>query len=285
MKSVNAQTISRSILVATASVLASCAMPPKEAWRYIRNDGLIPYIAIEMGKKPAPSAAQPAPNRYIAPSQAPTTVAAAPSQQPATQSDSKAALPRSVVPAAPRLHLNGAPVAKQEVAPKPRPVESAPAKPKTVTPPVVHETPKPTKPQVVTPAPSAPAKPKTEPKVEQPKPKAVEPTKPAAPKTTAPEPAKTPAPAPSAPTPAPKKTEEPKKEALKTAETPPAKADDLPYGSIVPGRPGLVNSPYAGKMQLVDVTGLKPGQEVKCPYTGKLFRVPPGAQAKVEEKK
>jgi uncharacterized Zn-finger protein len=50
---------------------------------------------------------------------------------------------------------------------------------------------------------------------------------------------------------------------------------ELPYGNAIAGRPGFVNSPYAAKHQLVDVTGLPVGMEVKCPYTGKLFRVPP----------
>ena len=55
----------------------------------------------------------------------------------------------------------------------------------------------------------------------------------------------------------------------------PAPASDLPYGTPIAGRPGFVNSPFAAKHQLVDVTGLPVGMEVKCPYTGKLFRVPP----------
>ncbi len=59
------------------------------------------------------------------------------------------------------------------------------------------------------------------------------------------------------------------------APTTPAPASDLPYGSPIAGRPGFVNSPFAAKHQLVDVTGLPVGMEVKCPYTGKLFRVPP----------
>lgn len=50
---------------------------------------------------------------------------------------------------------------------------------------------------------------------------------------------------------------------------------ELPYGTSIAGRPGFVNSPFAAKHQLVDVTGLPVGMEVKCPYTGKLFRVPP----------
>lgn len=49
---------------------------------------------------------------------------------------------------------------------------------------------------------------------------------------------------------------------------------EIPYGSRVAGRPGFVNSPFASKNQLVDVAGIAPGVEVKCPYTNKLFRVP-----------
>lgn len=55
--------------------------------------------------------------------------------------------------------------------------------------------------------------------------------------------------------------------------------DALPYGSAVPGRMNMVTSPFAGKTQLVDVSGMSAGQTVKCPYTGKLFRVPPTQQA------
>ena len=59
------------------------------------------------------------------------------------------------------------------------------------------------------------------------------------------------------------------------ASTPQSPVGELPYGEAVPGRPGFVTSPYAAKHQIVDVTGLPVGMEVKCPYSGKLFRVPP----------
>ncbi|MBP7950835.1 MAG: hypothetical protein KA004_14380 [Verrucomicrobiales bacterium] len=45
-------------------------------------------------------------------------------------------------------------------------------------------------------------------------------------------------------------------------------------GRRVPGKPGFVYSPFASQYQLVDVVGIAPGVEVRCPYTGKLFRVP-----------
>ncbi|MEM0896802.1 MAG: hypothetical protein AAGJ79_07930 [Verrucomicrobiota bacterium] len=58
----------------------------------------------------------------------------------------------------------------------------------------------------------------------------------------------------------------------------PAPSDDLPSGTPVPGKPNYVYSPFAKKNQIVDVQGLEPGTKVRCPYTGKLFRVPAGAQ-------
>jgi hypothetical protein len=49
----------------------------------------------------------------------------------------------------------------------------------------------------------------------------------------------------------------------------------LPYGIPVPGRKGMVTSPYApDEGKYVDVTDFASGSVVKDPYTGKFFLVP-----------
>jgi len=48
----------------------------------------------------------------------------------------------------------------------------------------------------------------------------------------------------------------------------------LPYGTPVPGKPGLVTSPFAPDSGYVDVTGFPPGSAVEDPYTGKIFLTP-----------
>src|SRR5438552_4443 len=49
----------------------------------------------------------------------------------------------------------------------------------------------------------------------------------------------------------------------------------LPYGIPVPGRKGMVTSPYLPEEdKYIDVTGFASGSVVKDPYTGKFFLVP-----------
>ena len=50
---------------------------------------------------------------------------------------------------------------------------------------------------------------------------------------------------------------------------------DLPYGVPVPGRKGMVTSPYLPEDgKVIDVTDFASGSIVKDPYTGKFFLVP-----------
>jgi hypothetical protein len=49
---------------------------------------------------------------------------------------------------------------------------------------------------------------------------------------------------------------------------------DVPYAIPVPGRPGLVTSPFAPDAGYVDVHTFPPGAEVQDPYSGKVFRTP-----------
>ena len=49
----------------------------------------------------------------------------------------------------------------------------------------------------------------------------------------------------------------------------------LPYGIPVPGRKGMVTSPYLPEEdKYIDVTDFTSGSVVKDPYTGKFFLVP-----------
>jgi general secretion pathway protein D len=54
----------------------------------------------------------------------------------------------------------------------------------------------------------------------------------------------------------------------------PAKGNQF-YGVAVPGKPGFVTSPYAPRAGYVDVRGFPVNTEVKDPYTGRMFLVPP----------
>ncbi len=49
---------------------------------------------------------------------------------------------------------------------------------------------------------------------------------------------------------------------------------NLPYGMPVPGKPGLVTSPFAPDAGYVQVLGFPPGTPVEDPYTGKIFLTP-----------
>ena len=49
---------------------------------------------------------------------------------------------------------------------------------------------------------------------------------------------------------------------------------DLPYGTPVSGKPGLVMSPFAPDAGFVQVLGFPPGTAVEDPYTGKIFLTP-----------
>ena len=59
-----------------------------------------------------------------------------------------------------------------------------------------------------------------------------------------------------------------------TVDATPAAPAEIPFGTPVMGRKGLVRSPFAEDQGMVDVTDLPAGAKVKCPFTGKVFRVP-----------
>jgi hypothetical protein len=246
--------------LAISVLLPACALPPRDAWRVIRHDGFLTYLAMEFGKQPLPPKLPAAnPSSVARQSPPPVTVPwrASPNRYWSTN-------PASPVVGPPRVSPPASPV----TAAVPKPVlRNLPPKAAAITPPALAKAPE----KTVSPPPAtaAASKPELQAKPQEPKVVAVPQAPP--PAATAPSsPAKESSPAPSPAPPATPPTPAP---------SVPARIDDLPYGDVIAGRPGFVHSPYALKSQIVDVTGLRPGQEVKCPFTGKLFRVPPGEQA------
>jgi hypothetical protein len=62
--------------------------------------------------------------------------------------------------------------------------------------------------------------------------------------------------------------------AAKAASPGKGKKSGLLFGNPVPGKPGLVTSPFAPEGGYIDVHNFPPGTEVKDPYTGKIFLTP-----------
>lgn len=58
-----------------------------------------------------------------------------------------------------------------------------------------------------------------------------------------------------------------------TAPAAPAPAE-IPYATRITGKPGFVKSPFDPNGQAIDVRDFQSGQKARCPYTGKIFRVP-----------
>ena len=50
---------------------------------------------------------------------------------------------------------------------------------------------------------------------------------------------------------------------------------DIPFATWAPGKRGIVKSPFDPNGRLIDVRDFSSGQLSQCPYTGKIFRVPP----------
>ena len=287
-------------LAAATLSLASCALPPDVAWQRIKEEGLITFVA-ESIKHPGEMPA--APEQQAAPVSAPKSPATAPAVKTSTTSaiaSNNTPHTPSVPAPAPKANVPGpshpAPVAHApSVTPPadshPLVAKSVPSLPGFVRSPYTNP------PRLVDAKGATPGATMVCPYTQRPFIVPNDFTNPSAsvasssfmttpPTVTAPH---SPAPAHATPPPSTVAKNEvapqtpagslfnsaPQKKndtaAVNPKSTP---ARDIPYGSPIPGRPGFVNSPFAAKHQLVDVTGLPPGMEVKCPYTGKLFRVP-----------
>lgn len=56
--------------------------------------------------------------------------------------------------------------------------------------------------------------------------------------------------------------------------TPPPAVAEIPFATRITGKAGFVKSPFDPNGQAIDVRDFQSGQKAKCPYTGKIFRVP-----------
>ena len=252
-----------------ALLVTSCSLPPRQAWQQIQTRGLIPYM-MSSNSAPLQVTSQ---RSYAAPTS--TTAPVSPTRSYASSTTGIIGPVQASTPPPSMLNSSTMPVASS-VADLPGYVRS----PFTNPPRLVDVRgmnagskvvcPYTQKPFLVPGGVSTASAPKV---ASNPAPRRMDP--PAPPVSPAPNSnvAALTKPAPSAPiTPAPiNPSPAPTQPKVEAAPSTP----ELPYGAPIGGRPGFVNSPYAAKHQLVDVTGLPVGMEVKCPYTGKLFRVPP----------
>lgn len=255
--------------------LSSCSLPSEQAWREIRQEGLITYFAKEGDVGQSPTAATKTQPAVAATSVTTTTSVPQPQALASTATGSQSLPTAQAVPGlegyvrtpftspSRLVDVRGMAAGSKVVCPYTRrpflvPSTGGERQVVSTTAPATKPAPAPAEssaPQPTKPAPSVTTTPVPD-----------APTKVAANTTSAPQPP---------PTPAPQTKPNPPVQQTAPEMPKPAVAAELPLGIAIPGRPGFVNSPFAAKHQLVDVTGLPTGMEVKCPYTGKLFRVPP----------
>lgn len=246
--------------------MASCELPPREAWNTIQSKGLLTYY---LGKDGVQRSSSPSSSQNVASSTITTPKTVIPSTPPPSQLSSSSLPMAKSVPNLPGyvrtpftnpprlVDVRGMSSGSKVVCPytqKPFLVpggmtsttsssvaSNSPSRTSVTVPTRTTTTASttPSKPNPSTPAPSKPTTVASNSPASQPQKQTPPPTQP-------------------------------------KLETP---APSIPFGKSIPGRTGFVNSPFAASHQLVDVTGLPVGMEVKCPYTGKLFKVPPQATA------
>ncbi len=296
--------------LAAAFAITSCSLPPREAWNQIKRDGLIAFLAnpthspavtapekstrtpSKAPVKPAGTAVASNADQFVGPPNPAASIAATTTPAPTASNSPSAAppvlaptnTPRNIMPAQDKPMLASAVPSLPGYVRSPYTVPPRLVDVKNSAPGATMVCPYTQRPFVIPqdfvnpPAEAlasnvnpAPVKP-----IAQPPTIAVKESAPSTPSTTPNSSASITTPAPNPPANAlfsDKPATSTPPAATNTAAAKSA-APEIPYGMPIPNRPGFVNSPFAAKHQLVDVTGLTVGMEVKCPYTGKLFKVP-----------